>query len=273
MKSAIRNRDKYISLVNTTPDEDGAWSNLAWLYAITGEQTKAIETERKAISIYPYDYTYYVMLGAFLAQSGQNDEAIGAYARALILFPRMLQSHFWRALQARDANIAEKSIQSAFRAIDQPQWIGDDLNRREVRARLAMEVGQSETAKALVNSINAQLPNLSGMWELEGELAESEGNRKDAFRDYKRAIFLDNTDPFPHEHLVQLEIAESDMKDVANETQEVIRLVQFGMSPGSVRRAIQYKRDRTFRNGQLPVTLIEETRPTVGSQVSTGNGQ
>src|ERR1035441_1230607 len=118
-------------------------------------------------------------------------------------------------------SVAARALQSAFAELDQSHWAGDDLIRSEARARLAAENGQTDIAKTLVNSINTRLPNLSGMWELQGELNEREGNRKEAILDFRRAIFLDDTDALPHTRLAQLELALSDTRDAAREAQEI----------------------------------------------------
>jgi len=249
-------------VVKVTQDEDGAWSNLAWLYAIHGDTAKAIASEQVAIALYRYDYTYYVLLGAFLDRAGQINEAESAYGQALVLYPRLAQSVFWHDFKTNEPESANAAMQFAFRALDQEQAGVGDVNRNEVRARLAAETGRLDEANSIVRSINARLPNLSGMWELQGELHERERNIAEATRDYRRAIFLDKSDPLPRERLAELQLMAGDAKDARIEVLQAWELLQHSKSSGAIRRTIQYQRSSEPRNEQLPVTLLRTTQPS-----------
>lgn len=107
------------NVVETTPDEDGAWNDLAWLYALHGEISAAIAAEQKAISLYGNDYTYYVCLGAFFERSGRVEEAGLAYGSALRLYPRLMKSPFWHSLQSRRPELANAAIRNAFSSLHQ----------------------------------------------------------------------------------------------------------------------------------------------------------
>lgn len=248
--------------VKSTPEEDGAWSDLAWLYAISGDTSEAITTEQKAVVLYRFDYTYYVLLGAFLERSRRFDEALDAYGQALVLYPRLVNSAFWHALQLRRPAIADGAMHFALSALDHSQLVVDDVTRNEVRARLLAANGLLEDADNIVNSINAQLPNLSGMWELQGELHERDGRIANAILDYRRAKFLDSEDPVPHERLATLELDLSNAENARIEALLAWRLAQHPWSPGAARRKVQYQRDDHPRNGELPVTLLTDTQPS-----------
>jgi Flp pilus assembly protein TadD len=261
-KDVERGISALVNVVTTTPDEDGAWSDLAWLYAVQGENAKAIAAEQKAISLYRYDYTYYVLLGVFLERSGRSDDARSAYGRALVLYPRLTTSQFWNALQSRQPVLADKSTQSAFEVLEQEHAGADDFGPNEARARLAEENGRVKEATDIVISINTRLSNLSGMWELQGEMHEARGEPGEAILDYRRSIFLDRSDPLPRERLAELELKVSDTTDARIELLQAWKLVQFLESPGAMRRSIQYHRNNESGDGQLPKGLIDETQPS-----------
>jgi tetratricopeptide (TPR) repeat protein len=258
----------FMQVIQTTPEEDGAWSNLAWLYAISGDTVKAVAAEQKAISLYKYDYSYYVLLGAYFEQSGRIDDAQSAYGHALTLYPRLEYSDFWHALHGRRQDLATAAVHSALMMLDHEQPATGNIKRSEVRARLMDSNGMEHEASNIVLSLNAQLPNISGTWELQGELREKEGNSKDAELDYHRAAFLDKTDPLPHERLLILELNEHDMEDARIEAIEGWRLTQRLRSIGSTRRTVQYHQNSGPRNGLLPRTLLQETQPTFDYSVS-----
>lgn len=251
-------------VIKITPEEDGAWSNLAWLYAMSGDTPKAIASEQKAISLYRFDYTYYVLLGGFLERSGRIDEAQTAYGNSLTLFPRLVNSEFWHALQLRRSAIADAALHSALITLDQSQLIVDEVARDEVRARLLAANGFEDDANDIVSIINARLPNLSGMWELQGELNERKGRKIDAILDYRRAIFLAPLDPVPHEHLAGLELDSFDANTAKVDALLAWRLAQHPWSPGMVQRTVQYQRNDRSLIDEFPITLLGETQPSFG---------
>lgn len=251
-----------LRVVMATPDEDGAWSDLACLYAIRGDTDAAIATEQKAISLYKYDYTYYALLGAFLERSGRSDEAGSAYGQALVYFPRLAASRFWHTLQSRQAALASAALQFALKQVDRRQGNDDDVNREEVRARLDLESGSLDESVNIVRSINAMLPSRSGIWELQGELNERGGNVGEAALDYRRAIFLDKIDPLPHERLAELDLLASDAADARLEVLEALKLARHPQSPGARRRIMQYQYKVGPRNRESTAAFIQETQPS-----------
>ena len=100
------------------------------------------------------------------------------------------------------------------------------------------------------------------MWELQGELHERERNIAEATRDYRRAIFLDKSDPLPRERLAELQLMAGDAKDARIEVLQAWELLQHSKSSGAMRRTIQYQRSSEPRNEQLPVTLLRTTQPS-----------
>jgi tetratricopeptide (TPR) repeat protein len=252
----------FLRVVKDTPDEDGAWNDLAWLYAMNGETVNAIDAEQEAISIYGYDYAYYVVLGAIYEHSGNIDGTKIAYGRALTLYPRLAISPFWRSLMTRSPSLAAASEREAMMVLD--TQTSDEIHRNESRARLMVAAGLDNEASDIVHSINEKIPNLSGMWELQGELFEKSGQQIEAILDYRRAAFLDPTDTLPHERLAALELKLSnpDIEDAKNQVQLVWQLSKRQHSSGSKRRAIQYRDDAGLRNGLLPGSLMSETQPS-----------
>lgn len=251
----------WIELLNEAPDEDAGWSNLAWVYAITGHTNEALGAEQRAVRLYPYDYTYYVLLGAFSERAGRIADAQEAYSQALQLYPRLAASQFWHALSQRQPTLASSSLQEALK-LSEEAVASDRFHRDEVRARLLFAAGQTSQADSIVSSINQELPNVSGMWELQGEIRELQKNEQEAALDYRRAIFLDGTDPLPYERLASLAFKKADHMDrTRGDVVQAWRLVRGMESPSAERRAVQYRRRVGSPNGLLPTTLLLETQP------------
>lgn len=252
----------FLHIVKDTPDEDGAWSNLAWLYAINGDLTTAIVSEQRAISLYRYDYTYYVLLGSFLIRAGQTDQAGAAFGQALLLYPRLTKSKFWHTLRSHQPVLAATAKTMANKLLNEEQGETDEVSHNEVRARFAAENGLASEASNIVRGINSRLPNLSGMWELQGELNEEEGNTSEAILDYRRAVFLDTADPLPHERLAELHLMASDANGARLEVLQAWRLAKHPKSPGATRRTVQYQHRDGSSEGQMPATLGKEMQPS-----------
>lgn len=249
-------------MLRITPEDDAGWSNLAWLYAISGDTPNAISTELKAISLYRYDYTYYVLLGVFYEQSGKMDEAKAAYAQALVLFPRLERSSFWHALLRRRKPLAKGALQAALTALGQSESSDNDLLRDESRARLQVAHGETSDPQSIIDSINRQIQNLSSAWELQGELYEKVGRWNDAIADYERASFIDKSDPLPHERLAELALKLQEV-DLANKhAYQAWWLAWRLRSPSSARATLEFQQNSGQRDGLLPPSLFRETQPS-----------
>ena len=161
--------------IHISPDEDGAWNNIAWLLAIQGNLTQAIAVEQKALALAPYDYTYELALGVYYERAGDRDDAIRAYSNALLDYPRVAQSSFWRALSARQSALADAAIQAALSSLTAHQSAATPFDL-EVRARLLLATGRIAESSQIAISATARAPNLAGAWELQGEAAETTGD-------------------------------------------------------------------------------------------------
>jgi Tfp pilus assembly protein PilF len=244
------------------PDEDAAWENLAWIYALNGNDLKSDQALNQALKISHDDYSYYVLSAGLAEYRGKLDAAEDKYAHALILYPRLLTSVFWRKLQSRRPQLALHAVEQAKNMAERSS-IGTELSRIEAKARLLYLDGQIQDATFLVVGLNDKVPNLSGMWELHGKIAEKQGDLNDAAIYYRRAIFLDPTDPLPWVDLASVELAESSLDDSAEDAFQGWRLSKTLHSPSARRRAIQYQQNSGPRIGILPDSLMMETQPSI----------
>jgi len=136
------------------------------------------------------------------------------------------------------------------------------FHRDEVRARLLFAEGQTSQADTVVTSINTALPNVSGMWELQGEIHETQKKDREAALDYRRAIFLDRADPLPYERLASLALKRPDDMDRARgDVVQAWVMLHRLETPSTERLAVAYRRQAGSPNGLLPTTLLQETQP------------
>lgn len=257
----IRAIMEFHRMLEITPDNDTGWSDLAWLYAVGGDTTSAITAEENAISLYSNDYTYYVLLGVFYEKAGMTAKAEAAYSQALILFPRFARSSAWHSLQRRQAALAAAAVQSALQTLSLRETDALDPMEAEGRARLLLESGHISEAQGIVNVLSDQIENLSSVWELQGELHDTVNRSTDAMLDYRRAAFLDRSDPLPHERLAELAMKSRDMDVAVSEARQALWLFMRLKSPSAARSTVEFQQTGGPRDGLLPSTLLKETQP------------
>lgn len=248
------------SVLKTTPEEDGALNNLAWIYAISGDPIHAVELERNAISIAPNDSLYRILLATFLEKSGQEGAAEAAYCESLIQFPRLVSSPFWHALETRHPLVSQHALQEALLRLQKDPRKPSTITQSIIYARLLLGAGKLNDADQTVRSTLVELPNQSGLWEMQGELHEAEGNSQEALADYRRAMYLDRSDPLPVERKAMLELRSGSSKLAENDALAAWKIFQQPFSEHSIRIAVQY-RSNLHQPDLLPASLPQEVQP------------
>ena len=67
---------------------------LGLVFYNAGQQEKAIDCFKTALSVRPDDYTLWNRVGATLANSGQSEQAIDAYFKALEIKPSYVRARY-----------------------------------------------------------------------------------------------------------------------------------------------------------------------------------
>ncbi len=77
----------YQSVIEQFPEDVGAYSGLAWAYWLQGQSDLAVNTMNMAMSFPSPNYRFLMSAGSLFEQSGNIEEALIAYRKALSLSP------------------------------------------------------------------------------------------------------------------------------------------------------------------------------------------
>ena len=77
----------YQSIIDQFPEDVGAYSGLAWAYWLQGQSELAVGTMNKAMSLPSTNYRFFMSAGSLFEQSGNLEQALTAYRKALSLSP------------------------------------------------------------------------------------------------------------------------------------------------------------------------------------------
>lgn len=239
------------SVVSELPSEDGAWENLARLYAALGERSLAEVAAARALSLVPTDYSHLVTAGLLSEAYGFQRESISYYTRAVAGEPRILLSAFWRDFSSRQPLAAHLVIQAAiadrrrnYESLHDPMY-GVELSR------LLLLDGQVESAATVIQPILSEMPNLEAAWEIGGEIDDAKMNDA-AELAYARAAFLDFYDPFPYERIAARSIAKANCNGAADAALRAWSLYSIGLTPHAIAVKARYRLPYSIADTDVP---------------------
>jgi tetratricopeptide (TPR) repeat protein len=249
---------RWRSLLDLMPLDDGAWENISRLYLFTGRKADALSAAGRAVMIRPGDYSHLVNLGLANELLGIKNDALSSYARALAIHPRLLYSPFWLELTQRDQVFAREVLSVSVQNEEDVYKKTGDVIESERLARLLMASGDRTRASQIVNAILSASPELEGAWELNAELTEDSNA---ATLHYRRASFLDPSDPLPHARLGDLEIASHDISAAATEWFTAWTLHKALRTPHSEIAKVRYRLPVCISNDAIPNNWIYYISP------------
>ena len=100
------------------PDEDEARALLAWLYAVTGNRERAVETYRSLLRRRSDDADLHNSLGALLFKERELEEAKHELETAVSLDPSLVMAHYNLGLLKFEEGELEGAVRSLHRAIE-----------------------------------------------------------------------------------------------------------------------------------------------------------
>jgi tetratricopeptide (TPR) repeat protein/O-antigen ligase len=232
----------YREAVGLRPEDALFWNSLGSLYSRTGRPREAASALEKAVSLDPGEALYRVSLGLWYEANRSLGPAVGQYAAALVLAPRILNSPFFMEFQRRHPAEASLSVRQAIDAVSvDAKSPGDPITSARLGA-LLLAVNRQREARPLLESAVATLPNLGYAWYNLGRIASDAGDRDRAALYYRRAVYLDSGNS-----LARLALA--DISAAANRREEALRLYLSVLGG----RPISPHAYRWFRLYRLPV--------------------
>lgn len=246
------------SVLNSIPADDGAWENVSRLYLSIGQNESALEAAQQALKLAPKDYSHLVNLGLLQEAKGMKGDAARSYSGALAIYPRLVQSPFWREFAMRDEASAREALAGAIRENESTYNASHDVVAGARLARLLLAIGDSVRAAQLSATLLQLSPQIEGAWELQGEVAQ---DSHAAALCYRRAIFLDPSDPLPYVRLGELALADQDMPSAANYWLAALRLHRSLRTPHAQMAKLRYRLPVSIANDSIPDTWIYYISP------------
>jgi tetratricopeptide (TPR) repeat protein len=261
--SAISHLEADLNYSNNV--DDGALSNLAWLFALSDNHERALELANAAISRYQFNFTTYVLVGALEEAGERANEAKANYARAVELYPRLIESQFWRDLTERNNQLAVAALNDATESERESLAAAFNPSTAMSLARLSYATHDNDRAQELTTQVTKILPNLSGTWELEGQLL-ADTNESGAILAFRKAAFLDPYDPLPHERMALLLLRRGAIDEAADQCLEAQKLQRNFGTPHSRRAFFQYHLRQVLRNDLTPPSLLRYLSPAFSAR-------
>jgi O-antigen ligase/Flp pilus assembly protein TadD len=250
----------WTDLTRRLPFDGGAWENSSRLSAILNDRRAAIGAAMEAIRCDPLDYSHHAHLGILTESYGMEQIAQTAYSEAIAINPRLTYSRLWMDLEQRNKAIAASVMISAEQQVGENYRKSGDLLEGERLARLDWRNGRDSEAETLTSQIVHRLPTLEGAWELRGEILETRDGYESG-RNYEKAVFLDPSDPMPHEGLARLALARHDQPTASNELIAAQRLRRLQRTRNATFAIARYHVPRAVANDTVPLSWMYYSLP------------
>ncbi len=173
------------------PMDAAIQNNLAWLYAMLGDDKHARERIGEAIRIDPNTALYHVSSGLLYERNGQLRDAYREYSEAIAISPSLVDSEFFAELRIRHKKEIIQIQADSKATISQ---LPNTPMRTAALASLSYAGNDYIAAKSGLAVVLRELPNLSSPWNTLGKIAEFQGDIRGAEMDYRRALFVDPFD-------------------------------------------------------------------------------
>ncbi|HVZ81013.1 MAG TPA: tetratricopeptide repeat protein, partial [bacterium] len=223
---------------------------MAYIYFQEGRWDKAVEEYKKLIALDPEDINTHNMLGDVYVKKGAAREAFEEYNK--------VSSDFTSRGQTDKAAIVNKKIAALDPALLTPEaQKKQNLIKQTLKAEVAMEEGDMETAiEALNEVLKLDSENLGAFYKL-GELFEKKGQVQEAVKQYQmlgnaflknrlykkaqelfaKVVALDPSSTEAHANLASLYVKQGSEGDAKK---EYLNAAEQALSTGDLENANQY---------------------------------
>lgn len=260
--TAIIEVDRLLSEAAQVDGFDGIfWLNRGWLALAMGDADRALKYSSIALQRTTNDSSFYVARGLFLENSGENAEAEDAYAAALLLNPRIVDSRFFSDLRERlpsNTNaILEKAIATLTVALERT---GSPITSAKL-GKLLLYQGNLSAAYSRLESALERLPNLEGAWLNLGDIHTAKRQLAKAIDCYRKAAYLLPNDPLPYFKLGMALLAEGRSDEAMTSFLYSADNYDNRATEHSDRVWLMYHTSIRIRNDLLPLTLLDYLAP------------
>lgn len=177
--------------------------NLSLTTALKGDISTAIDIIEPFIQDGAVTCELLCLRGILEEAYSNVSEACKYYSQAMVLYPSIIGSRFYKELYQRDS-ITSKYVVTT--SIDKLSSLYE-TDRSPITAaklgRLIMESGDIDYAKSLFDFAVNELPTLNRPWYHLGIIAEKQDDKYQAFKYFKKSYSLDESDLLPLQRLIQ----------------------------------------------------------------------
>ncbi len=260
LQAALRDLD--LALVGN-PDDDLFWHNRAWIQLqLGGSPNDVMPDLRRAVAIDGGSACYRVGLGLLLEQQGRTDEATAHYAAALAAAPDSCDSEFARDLKSRAASLWATALSRAIAMLQVRDPRDQDVSTRARLARLYMEQGQTARARTMLETVTQAMPQLPRAWANLGRIYLDSADREHAKLYFKKAAFLDGSDPIVSAQLAWIAKSDGDQETADSLHNRALMIAEQHTSPHA-RRFSVYRTAAIVRDDILPPGLLAYCGPSI----------
>jgi len=259
IESAIQSYKKAILI---SPNDEGYYHNIGWLYFFSKDQQHSIEYLRNAIALDSTQPMLHVSLGLIQERYGEKESAYQEYAYAVRLSPGIVESPFFSDLKIRMPDQADRIVSSVI--LDLENKLKQDRSPllKAKLGKLYLYKKSLEPAEKFLRESAEEMPGLSRPWLNLGQIFEMQYNEDEMKRCYEIADYLDSSDSLPAIRL-------GDFYDRHNQIPQAVFYYRKGVdrwveqsSPHTRQTLRLYKAKVVVSNDIIPEELLYYCNPT-----------
>ncbi|MDR0605389.1 MAG: O-antigen ligase family protein [Bacteroidales bacterium] len=179
--------DLYKKALKRNPHDGNFHHNLAWLYFFCKNYVAALYHIDMAIKIENGISAYYISAGIMREYLEDQHTAMRNFSKAISLSPDLLDSKFWKDMNANKPEMAEKIIKEVAEQLKE----SEDPIDLAIKAKLYIYSNNLEKAKEILITVTKSLPNLSRPWYNLGYLYNKQNDFDNMIRCYNNSLLMD----------------------------------------------------------------------------------
>lgn len=233
-------------------------NNWAWLDVMLGDYKTARVQLDMAKQIDPEAGLYHLSSGLLYEREGRLKDAYDEYSTAIAYSPHIMESEFFSQLSGRSERESERVAGNAMMVLANAS---DTPIKTAELARLSYTRDSDASTKMMLTGALSQLPALSYPWYTLGEIAETEGDAREAILDYKRSLFMDPMNRATLARLASIENATGNNYEALQAAEAAVMRVP--VSEHAVESEMMYGMDTLSSDDVVPSGLLDYTLPHI----------
>lgn len=220
----VGNPQKAVSLLSSCmeidPNSSAAMYELANLHLMNNDLTSASLLLEKAITLYPSNKWYKLLLARIWQQTGKNAEAAALFDQLAKMEPDSEEYLYMKAMELGKAKKTDDALR-AFNELEKKTGINDQISM--AKQEMLLEAGRVKEAFGEVNRLIASNPGDPRYYGLLADLYKEQGDKANALKNYLKILELDPTNGFVNFSLASFYLEEGDTAKAWNYTLDGFR--------------------------------------------------